>query len=180
MHGEAFEFLRNDALDARNYFEFTSPEPHPFERNQFGGLARWANQTRNDLLLRIVAEGLRQRQGVDMNSLVLSDDQRAAATNPVIRQLIPLIPRANFFNADGTPEFVGSAPAVADKRSLDGRCPAQHRGKRSRPGVLRKSTHPWGRADRARQQHSWVRQRATPVHEHSDDQSHASFWETLP
>src|SRR5262249_13071178 len=40
---------------------------------------------------------------------------RAAATDPVVRQLIPLIPRANFFDADGTPRFVGSAPAVADQ-----------------------------------------------------------------
>ena len=60
-------------------------------------------------------EGFRQRQGVDMNSVVLSDAQRAAATDPVVRQLIPLIPRANFFDADGTPRFVGSAPAVADQ-----------------------------------------------------------------
>ena len=28
--------------------------------------------------------------------------------------MIPLIPRANFFDANGTPRFVGSAPAVAD------------------------------------------------------------------
>ena len=37
FRGEAFEFFRNDALDARNFFEFTSSDPHPFERNQFGG-----------------------------------------------------------------------------------------------------------------------------------------------
>ena len=36
FHGDAFEFLRDDALDAPNYFELTS-EPHLFERNQFGG-----------------------------------------------------------------------------------------------------------------------------------------------
>jgi hypothetical protein len=34
-HGEMFEFLRNSALDARNYFEIT-PKPAPFKRNQFG------------------------------------------------------------------------------------------------------------------------------------------------
>src|SRR5437764_1150522 len=34
-HGEFFEFLRNSALDARNYFERT-PHPAPFKRNQFG------------------------------------------------------------------------------------------------------------------------------------------------
>jgi Carboxypeptidase regulatory-like domain/TonB dependent receptor len=113
MHGEAFEFFRNDALDARNFFEFTSPEPHPFERNQFGG---WLGGPikRGTTFFFGSYEGLRQRQGVDMNSLVLGDEQRAAVTDPVIRQLIPLIPRANFFDAAGTPRFVGSAPAVAD------------------------------------------------------------------
>ena len=37
FHGEVFEFFRNDALDARNFFEFTSNHPAPFKRNQFGG-----------------------------------------------------------------------------------------------------------------------------------------------
>ena len=66
-------------------------------------------------------EGLRQRQGLDMNSLVLSDAERAAATSPVIRQLIELIPRANFVDANGTPRFVGAADAVVnnDRWTLD-------------------------------------------------------------
>ena len=51
---------------------------------------------------------------MDLNTVVLSDEQRAAAADPVIQRLIPLIPRANTFDADGTPRFVGSAPAVAD------------------------------------------------------------------
>ena len=33
VHGGAYEFLRNDALDARNFF---SVEKAPFKRNQFG------------------------------------------------------------------------------------------------------------------------------------------------
>src|SRR3954454_19284186 len=37
IHGELFEFLRNDALDARNFFTFNSDHPPPFKRNQFGG-----------------------------------------------------------------------------------------------------------------------------------------------
>src|SRR5947209_6611442 len=36
FHGEVFEFLRNDALDARNFFTFTSSQPPPFKRDQFG------------------------------------------------------------------------------------------------------------------------------------------------
>ena len=35
LHGSAFEFLRNSALDARNYFNHGSIPP--FQRNQFGG-----------------------------------------------------------------------------------------------------------------------------------------------
>src|SRR5215813_5908096 len=34
-HGEAFEFLRNNIFDARNFFDLTS-KPAPFKRNQFG------------------------------------------------------------------------------------------------------------------------------------------------
>src|SRR5262249_60926081 len=34
FHGNAFEFLRNTALDARNYF---APERAAFRQNQFGG-----------------------------------------------------------------------------------------------------------------------------------------------
>ena len=122
VSGELFEFVRNDALDARNFFEFASPDPEPFQRNQFGGSLGgrlWPGRT----FFFGSYEGFRQRQRVDMNSLVLSDEERAAATNPIIRQLIPLIPRANFFTTDGTPRFVGSAPAVVevDRVSVDGR-----------------------------------------------------------
>jgi hypothetical protein len=113
FHGEAFEFFRNDALDARNFFEFTSDDPHPFNRNQFGGSLGGPIRRQRTFFLASY-EGLRQRQGLDMNSLVLSDEQRAGATDPVIQQLIPLIPRANYFDADGTARFVGPALAVAD------------------------------------------------------------------
>jgi len=37
LHGEAFEYFRNDALDARNYFDLASQPRAPFHNNQFGG-----------------------------------------------------------------------------------------------------------------------------------------------
>jgi hypothetical protein len=37
LHGGFFEYFRNDALDARNYFDPTSSPKAPFHNNQFGG-----------------------------------------------------------------------------------------------------------------------------------------------
>jgi hypothetical protein len=117
--GEAYEFFRNDALDARNFFEFNTPDPHPFDRNQFGGTFG-GPILRGRTFFFATYEGLRQRQGIDMNGVVLSDAQRAAAADPVVRNLIPLIPRANQFDADGTPRFVGAADASVDENTWTG------------------------------------------------------------
>src|SRR5262249_48299594 len=38
IHGDGFEFFRNEALNARNDFATTGPKPK-FRRNQFGGVA---------------------------------------------------------------------------------------------------------------------------------------------
>jgi hypothetical protein len=124
FHGELFEFLRNDRLDARNFFNFTSRRPPPFKRNQFGFnlggpvyLPRFGEggpsvfSGKNKTFFFFSYEGLRQRQGLDLNSAVLSDAQRASASNPTIVKLIELIPRANFFDSGGNPRFVGAATA---------------------------------------------------------------------
>jgi Carboxypeptidase regulatory-like domain/TonB dependent receptor-like, beta-barrel len=119
FHGEAFEFLRNNAFDARNFFTFNSSQPTPFKRNQFGGQLG-GPIIREKLFFFFSYEGLRQRQQLDLNSLVLSDAQRAAVVDPVIRKLLPLIPQANFFDSSGTPRFVGSARATVDTDQWSG------------------------------------------------------------
>ena len=120
LHGELFEFFRNDALDARNFFELTSSEPAPFKRNQFGGNVG-GPIIRDKLFFFVSYEGLRQRQGLDLNSLVLSDAQRALVTDPVITELIALIPRPNFVDSSGAPRFVSSAnaPVTVDQWTAD-------------------------------------------------------------
>src|SRR6185503_11888159 len=95
IQGELFEFFRNDALDARNFFEHMFSKPAPFKRNQFGGSLS-GPIIKNKTFFFVSYEGLRQRQGLNLNSLVLSDAQRASATDPVITKLLELIPRANF------------------------------------------------------------------------------------
>lgn len=110
FHGELFEFFRNDALDARNFFELTSDEPAPFKRNQFGGNIG-GPILRDRLFFFVSYEGLRQRQGLDLNSVVLNDAQRALVTDPVVTRLVALIPHANFVDSSGISRFVGSASA---------------------------------------------------------------------
>jgi hypothetical protein len=112
FHGELFEYFRNDALDARNFFELTSQHPAPFKRNQFGGNAS-GPIIHDKLFFFFSYEGLRQRQGLNLNSLVLSDSQRTATTDPVITKLIALIPRANFVDSSAT------APVNVDQYTAD-------------------------------------------------------------
>src|SRR6516165_3199661 len=38
LHGSAFEFLRNSAFDAKNFFDQATQPIPPFKRNQFGGV----------------------------------------------------------------------------------------------------------------------------------------------
>ena len=49
FHGEAFEFFRNTALDARGYFD---PARSAFKQNQFGGTIGGPVTARQDFLLR--------------------------------------------------------------------------------------------------------------------------------
>ena len=79
--GEAYEFFRDESLDARNFFEFNTEEPHPFERNQFGGTVG-GPILRGRTHFFATYEGLRQRQGIDMNAVVLSDAQRDRGHGP--------------------------------------------------------------------------------------------------
>jgi hypothetical protein len=60
FHGSVYEFLRNSALDARNFFDSSIP---PFKRNQFGGSAE--GPIRKDHTFFFVDyEGIRQSLGI--------------------------------------------------------------------------------------------------------------------
>ena len=69
FHGSAFEFFRNNALDARNFF---NPKPDPqtaFRNNQFGG-ALGGPIIRNRTFFYFAYEGQRERVGLNSTARV--------------------------------------------------------------------------------------------------------------
>ncbi len=71
-HGSVYEFLRNSALDSKNYFDGVKP---PFRRNQFGGAAGGLLY-RKRLFFFANLEALRQSLGVTHVDIVPSQAAR--------------------------------------------------------------------------------------------------------
>jgi hypothetical protein len=101
FHGSVFEFLRNDKLEARNFFD--GSKPPAFRRNQFGGSI--GGPIKKDKAFFFVNyEGLRQTQVV--TNLVTVPDQCAH----------------QFLTSTATPSFCG--PAVSQNGTPFGTNPA--------------------------------------------------------
>ncbi|MGH9499864.1 MAG: carboxypeptidase regulatory-like domain-containing protein [Terriglobales bacterium] len=120
LHGTAFEFLRNSALDARNYFN-TEARKSVFQNNQFGGslggpvvkdktffFAAYEGQRENvgsDFLLNVpTAAQIAQAQAVALGT------GEIAAINPALTKILDFYPQSN----------TGQIPSVVrDKNDLD-------------------------------------------------------------
>ena len=94
LHGTLFEFLRNDALDARNFFDLTNVKP-PLRQNQFGGSV--GGPIRKDKLFYFVDyEGQRIRQASTAQATVPTAAQLSGnlsglttAIDPITKQPFP-------------------------------------------------------------------------------------------
>ena len=122
LHGTAYEFVRNDKLDARNFFD---PDKTPLRRNQFG-FSAGGPVVRNRAFLFGNAEWMRERRTHTRGSLVPQDAWRtgdftgqatvfdpldtdasgnrrpfagnripASRINPISRKIIPFWPSPN-------------------------------------------------------------------------------------
>ena len=131
LHGSLFEFLRNEKLDAKNFFDLPDDPIPPFKRNQFGGTIG-GPIVRDNTFFFFSYEGLRQVLGTTDFGTVFSDEtrlgiitgcpegqssctkeeavvQNTVTVNPDIQPLIGIVPRGNgrYLN-DGIQEFLGS------------------------------------------------------------------------
>src|SRR5213593_5002846 len=76
LHGTVFEFLRNSALDAKNYFDRPNEPIPPFKRNQYGFtvsgpvIVPQVVDGRNRLFFMFNWEGLRERKALTQNITV--------------------------------------------------------------------------------------------------------------
>jgi hypothetical protein len=108
VHGALYEFTRNNALDARNFFDRGDiPE---YQRNNFGGSL--GGPLRKDKTFVFGNyEGLRQNLGLSNLSLVPDDASRASAV-PSIQPLLALWPVANgreLLTSTGAPSGIAEA-----------------------------------------------------------------------
>jgi hypothetical protein len=91
FHGTVYEFLRNDVLDARNFF---SAAVEPLKQNQFGATIGGPIRKNKDFFFGFY-EGFRNRQGVTQSATVPSDAQKrgdfSQLRDPQTGQPAPLI-----------------------------------------------------------------------------------------
>jgi hypothetical protein len=110
LHGTLFEFLRNSAMDARNFFDQASVPP--FRRNQFGG-ALGGPLKKNRLFLFGNYEGFRQALAVSDVSVVPDSQARqgllpnaAGVYTPVANLNPAMLPYFSFWpQANGSELF---------------------------------------------------------------------------
>jgi outer membrane receptor protein involved in Fe transport len=146
LHGTLFEFLRNDVLDAKNFFD--PPEIPPYRQNQFGGTIG-GPVVKDRVFFFSSYEGLRIRQSLTRvfsvpSSLVRSGDLSSSSTpiidpttgqpfagniipstriNPASQEMINLWPLPNlpgeFQNFVGTPTFANDGNQIIGRGDVN-------------------------------------------------------------
>ncbi len=101
FHGSAYEFLRNDNMDARNFFDREPIGKPEFKRNQFGGTIS-GPISKDQTFFFFNYEALRERLGRTLNSAVPDANARngilpsgTVTVNPAIKPYLDLFPLPN-------------------------------------------------------------------------------------
>ncbi len=128
VHGTVFEYIRNSAFDAKNYFDVGSSPPS-FKRNQFGGVVG-APIKKDKTFIFAGYEGFRQGQGTTqfatvptvlaregiLPTAVGSTTTMTVPVNPAVVPYLNLYPIPNGRDfGDGTAQFVSSPTVVTNE-----------------------------------------------------------------
>jgi hypothetical protein len=124
LHGSVFEFLRNDLLDARNFFNRAPAPKSPFRNNNFGA-ALGGPIVHNKTFFFGAYEGQRERVGSDFTLFVPTQEQIAQAQadaiangvtpSPALTTFLGFFPQATGFNG-----ITGTVPSsIRDKNDVN-------------------------------------------------------------
>jgi hypothetical protein len=138
FHGSAYEFLRNSALDARNFFEDPTQPKASFKRNQFGGTVG-GPIVKNRTFFFVDYEGNRQSKGIanvnfvpsplarqgtlhcsqtDVNNLVTgcatTASTHSVTVDPAVQQYLPLYPVTPDCGADACQAVFSAQQVVSE------------------------------------------------------------------
>lgn len=163
FHGSAFEFLRNSAFDAKNFFDRSDLRIPEFQRNQFGGTMGGPIQKDRTFFF-FGYEGLRQNLGVTRSATVVSNEartgnitncppgmaqcspsqaitQQRVPVNPDIAPSIHLLPLGNgVYLNDGLQRFADGAVQPGRENNFVGRLDRQFSTKDAFFGRLTEDT----------------------------------------
>ncbi|HLZ39462.1 MAG TPA: TonB-dependent receptor [Candidatus Sulfotelmatobacter sp.] len=119
IHGSAADYFRNNALDARNYFNPSSQPKAPFHNNQYGG-SIGGPIVKDKTFFYLDYEGQQEPVGVVTVASVPTGTaadgslQPSDSSNPVIQQLIAKHPWPAPNLSRGTPDFtMGTASVIS-------------------------------------------------------------------
>jgi Carboxypeptidase regulatory-like domain/TonB dependent receptor len=109
VHGSLWEFLRNDKLDGRNYFDDATKATPPYKQNQFGGtfggpiVIPHLYDGRNRSFFFVDYEGLHIRQAQTQTALVPSQNERLGNFTEILtNQVVPGV-----LDCGGNPTYAG-------------------------------------------------------------------------
>jgi hypothetical protein len=127
LTGSAYEFHRNDALDARNFFD--RGEKPDFTRNQYGGTVG-GPLSENRAFFFLGYEALRERLGKTISTVVPDDNARAGilpggppvTINAAVRPYLLELPQANGPSlGGGLAEYTFGFEQTIDQHFVNGR-----------------------------------------------------------
>ncbi|MBI4481276.1 MAG: TonB-dependent receptor [Acidobacteria bacterium] len=144
LHGSVFHFLRNDNLDAANFFDKWDPtlrkKVNPeFKRNQFGGAAG-GPIVKDKAFFFANYEGLREGLGLTSISTVLTQSAKEGnlstgrvTVDPAIKPILDLYPLPNgrIFSGGDTGEFAVATTAATEEDFVVGKVDHQLSGSHS-------------------------------------------------